>query len=135
MDEFIVWDKNEEEFLDEEGISINSFGTIIECYPDEEVFNVLSDEDRYTTHRLIKTDDTPEQNKIYADSSIVEFEYYDMDVDSGWVKTKSVITFDDEDLMYLITIDGELCNFKQHDIVNLKVIGNLQQHKRLLGEK
>ena len=126
MDEFIVLDKYEEEFLDAEGISISSFGTIIECYPDEEVFNVLSDEDRYTTHRLIKTDDTPEQNKIYADCSIVEFDFKDKKLQGLFRYSKMRLSYVIEDMhndMGEMVYDGLQTNFK--------VIGTLQKDKHL----
>ena len=125
MNEFMMWDKIEKEWL--------TTGNMPICSMEETLVFDFSDSNEESSHLYIgKTDIYG--NKIYADSSIVEFEYYDMDVDSGWVKAKSVITFDDEDLMYLIAIDGELCNFKQHDIVNLRVIGTLQENPELLGD-
>ncbi|MFA5669904.1 MAG: YopX family protein [Candidatus Cloacimonas sp.] len=127
MNEFIVWCKNKNEWEADECV-LTRDGKLIDIKYMKEL-NL----ENHTIYRYIGKTDI-EGNKIYADCSIVEFEYYDMDVDSGWVKAKSVITFDDEDLMYLIAIDGELCNFKQHDIVNLRVIGTLQENPELLGD-
>jgi len=133
MNEFIVWDNYEEEFICDEDIAINSHGTIFECNPDAEVFNVLSDGmNRYLKLDYIGKTDI-EGNKIYADCSILNI----IDCEDAIYK----VTWNDESLKYQIERispdDGDwlISDFDEMDSEDLEVIGTLQQDKHLLGEE
>ena len=78
-----------------------------------------------------KTDDTPEQNKIYADSSIVEL------VDFVNNRFIGYFVYDNKSLGYKLKITSDsLYEFytEMEYISNLKVIGTLQEDKYLLGD-
>lgn len=76
MNEFAVWDNYEEEFIEDELIAKYSDGIMIIADLDNDVCELLNNEnykDRYQSFDYIQKDDI-EGNKIYADSSIVEFD-------------------------------------------------------------
>jgi len=132
MNEFIVWDKLKEQFITER-IAVGINGVVI-VFKDGKVRDFLIPE-KFSIHNYIgKTDDTPENNKIYADCSIVEFEY-------GNIKNKliGVFTFNIDELRYEIDIYNNTSysclNYDFEDMQNFKVIGTLQQNKHLLKDK
>ena len=84
--------------------------------------------------RSIKTDDTPERNKIYASCSILEIKYGFF----GRHKASGVVIYDKKTAMHVINCKvGGVLDFRETDlkIKNLKVIGTLQQDKHLLEGK
>lgn len=131
MNEFIVWDKKRKEWLHDEKHSIHLFGeTIImgellrrkddshvrlEDLNDIEAFNYIG-----------KTD--IEGNKIYADCSIVSFE---------WVNSEKEIHYDlgyfrwNKDYLSYFIWDG-VQEWSIRDILSLEVKGTLQEDKLLL---
>jgi len=124
MNEFIGWNELDKKFIDMEDLcfvhcgSYNSF-----------LLDALTQEDYHIKlfNYIGKTD--IEGNKIYADSSIVEF------MMSG-DKKRAYITWDDIQLMYdfVITNEGEFrCSYVDiyQKIYNLKIIGTLQENKEL----
>ena len=131
MNKFILYDTKHEFFPNPENIQINRNGEV--------KLNggwVKLEDSIYTKHDLVKTDDTPEKNKIYADSSVFEFSF-----EVGHIeKMQGYFTFNNRDLSFeIVVINNKIpiisysTFFKQ--IKNLKVIGTLQQDKHLLGEK
>lgn len=118
MNEFIVWDKNDERFLD--SLFVNS-----------ELNEAVSSNEDFGIFQYIGKTDT-EGNKIYADCSIVELDYYyGM---SGHVKEKGYFTYNNETLGYSIQLlnkSEKLTSFTglAHKIDNLKIIGTIQENK------
>jgi len=81
MNEFIVWDKERKRFMGDGEVIFSDYGDLkITVSPNSQDYvgdstHDYYDESRWCLYSYIgKTDDTPEQNKIYADCSIVEFE-------------------------------------------------------------
>jgi len=133
MNEFIVWDSKFKKFIE----------------PSREIVMTTKDEmikgingghgfvEEWSIFPYIgKTDDTPEQNKIYADCSVFEFEYL---TDDGWVKLSGYFSFDDIDLRYEVNVLKDITfvslSFYEDRFRNLKVIGTLQEDKHLMGDK
>jgi len=127
MNEFIVWDKrkncfNDELLLDKDG---HCFG--LSGIDNDIVYLRLED---YTIHRYIGIEDI-NNNKIYADSSIIEFEHLKKQI-------KGYFWFDKYELRYKIVIDISLSfggitklttvEYNQ-DIKNIKIIDTIQQKK------
>ena len=133
MNEFIIWLKNEKRFLtnndydmyireDKNSIAnIGIFNTLIEG-------NWNLDEENTTIHQYIGNDDTSEQNKIYADCSIVEFDFKSISSDS----LQGIFKYSNNNLCYeieLLNVDKEISFTYNSDLIkNLKVIGTIQEY-------
>lgn len=143
MYEFIAWDEKRKKMLRGDGqaeVGIIAWsGDIFPIYKSSTIdgdYYSSADLDDYLFHRDIilfqdigKTDDTPEQNKIYADSSIVEFDLIGTEKDK---KLRGYFTFNNQELIFdIFTYEGNY-NLLMYDIRNLKVIGNLQENPELL---
>jgi hypothetical protein len=128
MNEFIVWDK----WCG--GFCTNSMTVLLDI-PSK--VHKIELGDRYVKHDLIKTD--IEGNKIYADCSIVEFEWYMNGSSSSnreIIKLNGYFTYDNHSLKYrikILDIDSlrEFINY-DYKVAYLKVIGTLQENKELL---
>ena len=135
MNEFIEWDEEKQKFQEPLG---SCFLNINEWFSTYKRYEKPS---RFTIHQYIgKTDDTPEQNKIYADSSIVEFNYVDKlqpttDDKSNNKTIRGYFKYCNESLRYYI-IDLKaketIYFWTGYTEKNLKVIGTLQENKELL---
>jgi len=132
MNEFVVWDKDRRVWIDESyPFYINSTGLlciqrnnkVMMIENDCEVFNYTGKDDI-------------DGNKIYADCSIVEFEYKEK-FNSEIKKLKGFFIWDNTNLLYYIEVLGvfgrrPMINYKGLKIKNLKIIGTLQENKELL---
>ena len=139
MKEFIVYDNQEEEFIDVEYVAIYSNGIIFKADLDNEVLDLLEGEqNRYEYFNYIHKKDIF-GNKIYADSSIVEWDNYQSDDDGNMLfRSKHIgyLSFDNYDLHYLMKDESSISyEFCSDEMRNIKVIGTLQQDKHLLGEE
>lgn len=122
MTEFIVWDNDLEKFINEKECVFFD-GTLFRNCIDFE--NMISDD--LTMFSYIGKTDINEK-KIYADSSIVEFNYEN-------IKQYGYFSFDDTVLAYVI----KLFNSKQtgisaylyskFTIENIKIIDTIQENK------
>lgn len=112
MNEFIVWDN-------EENIFIENFAS--EVY--EPLNDLLSNKSYDFLPYIVITDIN--NNKIYADCSIVEF-------DDG-LKTKGYFTYIPEELRYILRILNsdilEELRADRWDIYRIKIIDTIQQNK------
>jgi len=112
MNEFIVWDNEENVFID-------NFAS-----EDYEPLNDLFKNSRYDFLRNIGKTDI-ENNKIYADCSIVEFTVADY-------KTKDIgyFTYDSDYTSYLVkNLRGVALKYSKKFIRNLKIIDTIQENK------
>lgn len=146
MNEFIVWDEDEQQFLTtkeifddtELGFDINKDGKLsLINFGVDEIFNPDGDDYNQCFRREIniktfnyigKTD--IEGNKIYADSSIVEFVYRNNN-------SRAVIKWDDIQLTYDVEFrSGFRARYADvyQEMFGLKVIGTLQENPELLKE-
>ncbi len=111
MNEFIVWDKVNKEFG-----RISEAGTISEWSWDECTSN-----NDYTLHQYIgKTDING--NKIYADSSIVEFNILDS-------KYRGFFTYNSARLRYEIEISSKESIIYDGGVKDFKIIDTIQENK------
>jgi len=147
MNDFIVWDKENNIFFDRESNFDKIYSkTEDEMYCPEEMytnwfyyifgFDILRDSsDRLTSHDYIGKSDI-NNKKIYADSSIIEFEIFIINPDD----TTSVIytlngffTYNDIELRYEIDIldnNSFVClNYNIENQRNFKIIDTLQENK------
>ena len=153
MNEFIVWDEDNffgednrfytvEEFIKKSdgtvGFTYNSDGDFLALYqPDDGEYTGYKALKIKTFNYIGKTDDTPEQNKIYADSSIVEFY---TSISHSATKLIGFISFNTDEQCSEILVrddyDGyDRYDFLQYDIYNIKVIGTLQENHELFNAK
>ena len=129
MNEFIVWDKVNEEFFKSYSITFGydfKGGTVTKIGEEK---RFLFPHDVELFYCIRKTD--KDGSKIYADCSIVEFEYKDNVFrfsDKGYFK------FNELDLCFTVVTKETVYKFDRFIFTNLKVIGTLQQDKHLLGE-
>ena len=72
MNEFIVWDKIEKEFVEDLDLLVDTNGDLF-CYPSYHIGLKPLPKSDYTYHKFIMEDKFG--NKVYANSSIVEFTY------------------------------------------------------------
>ena len=128
MNEFIVWYKPTQTFIKQEwvyGLEFDEgslFNIRVEQLDDIDV------DDCEIFYDIGKTD--IDGNKIYADSSIVEF---DIRLDHEISKKKGFVAFSLDEMAYGLTVDsGGFYEFTHYDIKNLKIIGTLQENKELL---
>jgi hypothetical protein len=128
MNEFIVWDKKSKIFhYAYIARGILHHDRLVDFTNNLEVFNYIG-----------KTD--IEGNKIYADSSIVEFSIFkdnDLEIFPDKETMKGYFTFNSNSLSYSIrTLDDSHENFDfisvHNRIVDLKIIDTLQENKKLL---
>lgn len=165
MDEFIVWDEENSEFLSISEIKENSDFDLIwdykknniglKCFnsgdgwtPERGEFSEPSWEDiKIKTFPYIGKTDI-DSNKIYADSSIVEFDVIQnchcniLEIECECVPNKRIgyFSYNENRLCYELLAKSfkdwkRIFIFDRDTISNLKVIGNLQQHKHLLGDQ
>jgi len=156
MNEFIVWDKKSKKFrvvssivydtgsvwdIDKEKIDIKLVNLWGQPFNDDGEQNpdilVQREPKDFTIHRYIGKTDI-ENNKIYADSSIVEFECWEEDFEDGTeINTNENIicflTYDKDSLIYnLVDIESnqkisyEYCS---SDFRNPKIIDTIQENK------
>lgn len=138
MNEFIMWDKIEKEWL--------TTGNMPICSMEETLIFDFSDSNEVSSHLYIgKTDIYG--NKIYADSSIVEFEYEDriptLIDDDVIIKFTAYFEYNIDELRCeLIILDYDrtktksiysVLSYNMDLMKNLKVIGTLQENQELLG--
>ena len=130
MNEFIVWDTE-------------NFISLSQAFKDEAVVVDLSDGfdsytldigfENYSLHNYIGKTDI-DGNKIYADCSIVEFEYMTNSFNS--YKLRGYFKWNNMKLGYDLKIDNPMFMMTDFYIpsLDLKVIGTLQQDKHLLKD-
>lgn len=128
MTEFIVWDKVLKYFMDDD-LNISKDGELIRLNKWGE--SDCLDIDNLSVHNYIGKKDSND-NKIYADSSIVEFVFKDSKTSEN-VKLKGFFTWNDEDLRYEIDILNDsdyIClNYRIDLICNMKIIDTIQENK------
>jgi hypothetical protein len=127
--EFIVWDERLKEFL--EPMTIEQLAISMPVNKkflfDWNIFPYIG-----------KTDDTPEQNKIYAGTSIVEFDF--LEELHNTIKLCGIFTFNIDELRYEINLDEKVyeyscLSYNDTFMSNFKVIGTIQENPELLGEQ
>ena len=122
MNEFIVWDEYNKKFIDKSKC-VFSDGTIFRNARD---FEDMVSDDLSIFNYIGKKDIN--NNKIYADCSIVEF---------GYTSGKSIgyFTFNKDRLSYDLIDRGTKLNYSYNynQIHSLKVIGTLQENSDLLN--
>lgn len=133
MNEFIVWNEEKKEFSKE--FLTNYDGDII-------YRNVSLDNNTHKRFNYIGKTDINDK-KIYADSSIVEFDYKGFE-EIGTVTYKAIVKFDNVLGCYFFDVfshadnNGYNYNFLFPTVIyrvrNLKIIGTLQEDKHLLGD-
>jgi hypothetical protein len=125
--DFIVWDERSHRFLEINEFAIRKEGKLI-LLKDGRITDVVATfGGRYKLFNYIGKTDT-EGNKIYADSSIVEFGY-------NGKNNKAIVTWDDIQLSYDFEFsNGFRCSYVNlyQEISNLKIIGTLQENPELL---
>lgn len=126
MKEFIVWDKKQKEF-------VNKGDYVIDCYDGSVIrigegydgtdgnYTMDEDKDCVAFPYIGKTDDTEEKNKIYAECSIVEFDFIG-------VSRKGYFKYDNQLLRYIINVNGIFYEYDNDIMKNLKVIGTIQEN-------
>jgi hypothetical protein len=120
MSEFIVWDEELKFFGEPEKYLMNGNGKL---FFDNDDTYLYDQTDKLTFHSYIgKTDDTPNKNKIYADCSIVEFEYIGS---SGIFKDIGYFTYNVLDCRYQVNTKNTSFGYDRFLFKNLKVIGNI----------
>lgn len=142
MNEFIVWDKENNIFFDRESNFDKIYSkTDDEMYCSEEMytnwvyyifgFDILIDNnDRLTSHEYIGKTDI-DNKKIYADCSIVNIEYFDYR-HKGEIRATGYFTKNKEKhCLELVTERGERANFIEHIswVRSLKIIDTIQENK------
>lgn len=123
MNEFIVWDDIEKDFVT--NIDLDDLELYNKGYSITFILGFSAHLQAFTY--IGKTDDTPSQNKIYADSSIVQFEYKG-EIHNGY------FVWCEKHLGYKIELFTGLTRRLISEIKNLKVIGTLQQVNHLLED-
>ena len=142
--DFIIWDKYEEEFVDTENIAILNDGVLIYVNPDVDVCELLLKEndrlDRYSLHGEIGKTDI-DGNKIYADCSIVEFRavgrkavgYFTYDSETLRMRI-NILDINYNDMGYLshvediIILDRKVDYFSRK-MSDFKIIDTIQENK------
>ena len=130
MNDFIVWDKHQNRFTDRY-VNIRPDGTLWKL---TRSVLVPCKDTRYEVFNYIGKKDI-NNKKIYADSSIVEFE--NNYLKSGiWsvCRLKGIFIFDSEKLKYKIELlDNDIykCLFLQYDekVYDFKIIDTIQENK------
>jgi len=139
MNEFIVWDETTKRFYysDDEAYVLKEIDNVLHIVEMDNFYNNKKIEESVIGKALPyigKTDDTPEKNKIYADCSIVEFQYYDgEDVKN----LTGYFYYCNEEMQYEIEIikgDENSGKFDFFNLIGLRIIGTLQQDKHLLKD-
>jgi len=126
MNEFIVWDKKSESFRQIIKIDFVNIYFQLESESSDDYKVNLND---LTTHTYIGKTDINDK-KIYADCSIVEFEYND-DVFS--YQATGYFTYDSEIASYVLIDDAKnIEQLSKKCVTNIKVIGTLQENPELL---
>jgi len=125
MNEFIVWDNEKEKFVELTHNAVLTIDNKLIACSRQEIFNYIG-----------KTD--IEGNKIYADSSIVEFCFFTDDGDGNMIfngKHIAYFSFDEVELVYFLEDNsGVGYEFDNTEMKNFKIIGTLQKNKELLDE-
>lgn len=119
MNEFIVWDKDCKDFLNDFDRKKLSIKIIEDC---KDLGNMA----RFTFHQYIGKKDI-NNNKIYADCSIVEFEYKDTSdkyIEKGVFKYHNDLCF-----YYIEDFRGTLFHLVKDTIRNIKIIDTVQENK------
>jgi len=141
MNEFIVWDSVENRELKVNEFAVSKDGNIV-LLKEGKIYDVRVSEGRYSLYNYIGKTDV-EGNKIYVDSSIVEF------VLSGSrknFKATGYFYFFNGDLSYefkCLAIDGKKLEVPRTDInwrdaygKTIKIIDTIQENKLgLIGDK
>ena len=139
MNNFIVWDEDEREFyiVDTMIGTINGYKVAkvkplpencdSECYSELKVFDWdYSDEDKIFKPIGIKDINN---NPIYADCSIVEFEFFE--TLDNMINIKGYFQYHKESLSYLVYIFEykRRIEFLQYRMRNFKIIDTIQENK------
>jgi len=126
MDEFIVWDNNNKVFIDNRDFYISQNGELFTEYGRGNLVNINT----FKYFRNIGLKDI-NGKRIYADSSIVEFDYKYL---SGLVeKCIGCFIYDKEDLLYTIKLIGtpskNCIDYLKSSMKNFKIIDTIQENK------
>lgn len=123
MNEFIVWSKTNKKYLNGDEFVLDNTGNVYFWNND----NTLSPFKRYELFNYIGINDI-NNNKIYADCSIVEFQWTNNfgNIQTDW----GVFRYDLDYLQYLIYEENEDINKSSiKDVFNLKIIDTIQENK------
>ena len=125
MNEFVVWEKSLGKFIDSRDMQI--FGELIR-FDGLNSNNVIFGRNEVQICNYIGLDDI-NNKKIYANCSIVEFEWKISGIKKGY------FYYCNEDLCYKINCIEQHCTFElfyeRTKMSNLKIIGTLQQNPEL----
>lgn len=129
MNEFIVWDKTKSKFSELKAIEFFKGGFVINPrdLSTKRMDKQLNENECELFPYIGKTD--IDNEKIYADCSIVEFEYYFTD---GWDEDmQGVFKYLPNELRYEIQLVNDGCHvsFQPSYIRNLKIIDTIQENK------
>ena len=145
MNEFIVWDDSNKEWLENKDefsfvylYQNGKIGTLFSYGGYDAAFGEINEEEKYSTYTYTGKTDI-ESNKIYADSSIVELRRIYRHFGGDEI-LKGFFTFNKETSAYDFISSDEYGNTIIHynkniigHISNLKIIGTLQENRELLN--
>ena len=125
--EFVVWDKPNSKFVEDKRLRLNSLGELY-YFDDDETFASEKelDMDKFSICWDIgKTDIN--NKKIYADCSVVEFEYRDNTPIETFKKDTGYFYFDKDLLSFMIKTKRGIYTVK--GLENLMIIDTIQENK------
>ena len=148
MNEFIVFDEVEKKFYNEKYIEdgiekkfvLTSYGKVLQHsyyneYEEDLLYPYIEQEKLKAFMYIGKTDDTPKKNKIYADCSIVELDFYrevsrDGEYSYEPKRIKGYFSYVENEMRYkFIELTDKyykvITEFNELYIKNIKVIGTL----------
>ena len=127
MNEFMVWDNEDNKFIYWEDVFFTKDKNDDFIIVMKEVFDNMWEGRNFETFNYIGLNDIFD-NKIYADSSICEVNYFSS---SDWISDYCYFSFDTENLRYVVHLinEKEIVDFEASYFDRFKIVDTIQENK------